>query len=92
MQSGHDLDQMCSKFSLRLYADQYLKAILHMYSITRSLLALERGLEWPCMLLYPSHHNLVNVLLNLDFTEYLHKQDRKTLLEVRSVCVRIAGC
>jgi hypothetical protein len=76
-----ELSSQCK--SCTLFADQYLKCILHMMSKMRSLLACERGLEWPCMPLYPSQHNMTNMLLNLDYTGYLGKEDRKLLLEVR---------
>ena len=78
--------------SLCSFADQYLKCMLHMMAKTRAMLATERGLEWPCMLLYPSHFNLDNLLLNLSWTHYLGLSDRKLLLEVGVLLFILCGC
>lgn len=55
-----------------------------MFSLARALLAIERGLEIPALGLEPSHQELKDMLLNLDWLDrYLDKKQRKTLLDVR---------
>jgi hypothetical protein len=66
-------------------ADQLLKACSHMAAIAFSFFVYERGLEFPAISLYPDHHALRNVQLNLDFisdTGYMTMEQRKTFLEV----------
>ena len=70
----------------KCYADQYGKAINLLYAYSRSLVALEKGIERIGLCLYPDCQELSDFQVNCDWLDLLTADEMKTARRVHVFC------